>query len=95
MLPPDPAGVEPANSINAHLYEKFIYTNMADKLSPNIRNVNFSLGMIQYVTYGEVVSTYGMFEMNCLLSPSSISTWGTIKTNTYLYRAIQYLHNGV
>ena len=37
----------------------------------------------------------GMFEMNCLLSSSSISTWGTIKTNTYLYRAIQYLHNGV
>ena len=33
--------------------------------------------------------------MNCLLSSSSISTWGTIKTNTYLYRAIQYLHNGV
>ena len=37
----------------------------------------------------------GMFEMNCLLSSSSISTWGTIKTNTCLYRAIQYLHNGV
>ena len=37
----------------------------------------------------------GMFEMNCLLSSSSISTWGTIKTNTYLYRAIQYLHNGI
>ena len=40
-------------------------------------------------------SVRGMFEMNCLLSSSSISTWGTIKTNTYLYRAIQYLHNGV
>ena len=38
---------------------------------------------------------WGMFEMNCLLSSSSISTWGTIKTNTYLYRVIQYLHNGV
>ena len=37
----------------------------------------------------------GMFEMNFLLSSSSISTWGTIKTNTYLYRVIQYLHNGV
>ena len=37
----------------------------------------------------------GMFEMNCLLSSSSIFTWGTIKTNTYLYRAIQYLHNGI
>ena len=37
----------------------------------------------------------GMFEMNCLLSSSSISTWGMIKTNTCLYRAIQYLHNGV
>ena len=37
----------------------------------------------------------GMFEMNYLLSSSSISMWGTIKTNTYLYRAIQYLHNGV
>ena len=37
----------------------------------------------------------GMFKMNCLLSSSSISTWGTIKTNTCLYRAIQYLHNGV
>ena len=24
----------------------------------------------------------GMFEMNSLLSSSSISTWGTIKTNT-------------
>ena len=31
----------------------------------------------------------------CLLSSSSISMWGMIKTNTYLYRAIQYLHNGV
>ena len=41
------------------------------------------------------VHVRGMFEMNCLLSSSSISTWGTIKTNTYLYRAIQYLHNGV
>ena len=30
-----------------------------------------------------------------LISSSSISTWGTIKTNTYLYRVIQYLHNGV
>ena len=29
--------------------------------------------------------------MNCLLSSSSISTWGKIKTNTCLYRAIQYL----
>ena len=37
----------------------------------------------------------GMFEMNCLLSSSSISTWDTIKTNIYLYRAIQYLHNGI
>ena len=37
----------------------------------------------------------GMFEMNCLLSSSSISTWGMVKTNTYLYRVIQYLHNGV
>ena len=37
----------------------------------------------------------GMFEMNCLLSSSLISTWGMIKTNTYLYRVIQYLHNGV
>ena len=37
----------------------------------------------------------GMFEMNCLLSSSAISTWGTIKTNTYLYRVIQHLHNGV
>ena len=37
----------------------------------------------------------GMFEMNCLLSSNSISTWGTIKTNTYLYRTIQYLHNGI
>ena len=37
----------------------------------------------------------GMFEMNCLLSSSSIFTWDMIKTNTYLYRAIQYLHNGV
>ena len=41
------------------------------------------------------MSLRGMFEMNCLLSSSSISTWGTIKTNTYLYRAIQYLHNGI
>ena len=42
-----------------------------------------------------IVAYEGMFEMNCLLSSSSISTWGTIKTNTYLYRAIQYLQNGV
>ena len=42
-----------------------------------------------------VLQIRGMFEMNCLLSSSSISTWGTIKTNTYLYRAIQYLHNGI
>ena len=33
--------------------------------------------------------------LNCLLSSSSISTWGTIKTNACLYMAIQYLHNGV
>ena len=38
---------------------------------------------------------WGMFEMNCLLSSSSISMRGTIKTNTCLYRAIQYLHNGI
>ena len=37
----------------------------------------------------------GMFEMNYLLSSSSISTWGTIKSNICLIRAIQYLHNGV
>ena len=37
----------------------------------------------------------GMFEMNFLLSYISISTWGTIKTNIYLYRFIQGLHNGV
>ena len=46
-------------------------------------------------TYRPETKIRGMFEMNCLLSSSSISTWGTIKTNTYLYRAIQYLHNGV
>ena len=52
-----------------------------------------------YITPVYILSNYhkirGMFEMNCLLSSSSISTWDTIKTNTYLYRAIQYLHNGV
>ena len=37
----------------------------------------------------------GMFEMNCLLSNISISTWGRIKTNIYLSRFIQGLHNGV
>ena len=37
----------------------------------------------------------GMFEMNCLLSYISISTWGTIKTNIFLSRFIQGLHNGV
>ena len=37
----------------------------------------------------------GMFEINCLLSYISISTWGTIKTNIYLSRRIQGLHNGV
>ena len=37
----------------------------------------------------------GMFEMNCLLSYISISTWGTIKTDIYLSRFIQGLHNGV
>ena len=47
---------------------------------------------VQSVTWLKI---RGMFEMNCLLSSSSISTWGTIKTNTYLYRVIQYLHNGV
>ena len=31
--------------------------------------------------------------MNCLLSYISISTWGTIKTNIYLSRFIQGLHN--
>jgi molybdopterin/thiamine biosynthesis adenylyltransferase len=34
-------------------------------------------------------------EKKCLLSSISWSTWDTIKTNTYLYRVIQYLHNGV
>ena len=37
----------------------------------------------------------GMFEMNCLLSYISRSTWGMIKTNIYLSRLIQGLHNGV
>ena len=36
-----------------------------------------------------------MFEMNCLLSYISISTWDTIKTNIYISRFIQGLHNGV
>ena len=46
-------------------------------------------------TLRDLSTVRGMFEMNCSLSSSSIFTWGTIKTNTYLYRAIQYLHNGV
>ena len=37
----------------------------------------------------------GMFEMIFLLSYISISMWGTIKTNIYLYRFIKGLHNGV
>jgi hypothetical protein len=37
----------------------------------------------------------GMFEKNCLLTPISWSTWDTIKNNTYMYKVIQYLHNGV
>ena len=51
--------------------------------------------MKPYFWGGKKMTVRGMFEMNCLLSSSSISAWGTIKTNTYLYRAIQYLHNGV
>ena len=34
-------------------------------------------------TTHEFAIILGMFKMNCLLSSSSISTWGTIKTNTY------------
>ena len=41
------------------------------------------------------VKIRGMFEMNCLLSYISICMWGRIKTNTYLSRFIQGLHNGV
>ena len=48
-----------------------------------------------YIVKLGLTGIQGMFEMNCLLSSSSISTWGTIKTDTYLYRVIQYLHNGV
>ena len=53
------------------------------------------LSLLHMACGGSKVYIRGMFEMNCLLSFSSISTWGTIKTNTYLYRVIQYLHNGV
>ena len=53
------------------------------------------LAFYQILYHITLCDVRGMFEMNCLLSSSSISTWGTIKTNTYLYRAIQYLHNGV
>ena len=57
----------------------------------------FSLRLngISLICSAEGPTLGGMFEMNCLLSSSLISTWGTIKTNTYLYRVIQYLHNGV
>ena len=37
----------------------------------------------------------GMFEMNCLFSYISISTWGTIKKHIYISRFIQGLHDGV
>ena len=37
----------------------------------------------------------GVFDMYCLVSSSWIFTWGTIKPNTYPYRVIQYLPNGV
>ena len=58
-------------------------------------HIGLSMVLLYLASFTARLSTYGMFEMNCLLSSSSISTWGTIKTNTYLYRAIQYLHNGV
>ena len=45
--------------------------------------------------FGLLYCIRGMFEMNCLLSYISISTWGTIKTNIYLSRFIQGLHNSV
>ena len=69
-----------------------------ENLGPVVQSVfslTSSLRVISLTILAE--SVRGMFEMNCLLSSSSISTWGTIKTNTYLYRAIQYmyLHNGV
>ena len=69
-----------------------LYLLLRPHIVSSIRWVSFGRGSIT----GKIKDKIrGMFEMNCLLSSSSISTWGTIKTNTYLYRAIQYLHNGI
>ena len=56
---------------------------------------NLSLILSTFFLSSWVESIRGMFEMNCLLSYISISTWGTIKNNIYLSRFIQGLHNGV
>ena len=81
---------------SVYLNKQSIYT---DNLCLNLNiKCNFKLKLIfdRLSTYTiGLFAIRGMFEMNCLLSSSSISTRGTIKTNTYLYRVIQYLHNGV
>ena len=59
------------------------------------KNPKICMFIFDYLAFFECYTIRGMFEMNCLLSSSSLSTWGTIKTNIYLYSAIQYLHNGV
>ena len=73
----------------------FVRSGITHHLNFFIISHPLSLYMGRWLTNRLLVHIRGMFEMNCLLSSSWISTWGTIKTNTYLYRAIQYLHNGV
>ena len=85
--------------------KRFLQTfNRVGFIHPETKKKYIYIYSIYYIQCSKVnvyrLSTYtshvrGMFEMNCLLSSSSISTWGTIKTNTYLYRVILYLHNGV
>ena len=82
---------------------KYNIKNIRNMDTKNIHNMDtdprFSVVKLHHIYILNVLSHLlylrGMFEMNCFLSSSSISTWGTIKINTYLYRVIQYLHNGV
>ena len=46
-----------------------------------------------FILISDLRNVYGVFEKNGLLFRYSISTWNLEQTNTYLYSAIQYLHN--
>ena len=79
-----------------HFYFQCILNDLEQELEvKGASGIDIGMGKLFLLLYADDIVIRGMFEMNCLLSSSSISTWGTIKTNTYLYRAIQYLHNGV